>query len=239
MSKPLPETVYEILKQAKEALKKGDLHTARSLALKAVKLAPEHEEPWLYLASVSSPKASISYLKKALAINPESKQAQKGMHWAIQRFRKTYRSKKPKKPRLPVYIADKPLTIHTPSLLSWSTAILILVAVIVACLWAPEFSFALQNMQSSPQITLAAGEYVRKVTYTPTPTNTPTLTPTPTNTPTPTITVVIAELVPTATPNLTSEQEQIGTITVLIFVGLVVILIVFSVRWMIRGRRAG
>jgi lipoprotein-anchoring transpeptidase ErfK/SrfK len=188
MSAPLPESAFEILKSAKEALKKGDLHAARRLAHQAVKLAPYHEEPWLYLASVSSPKASISYLKKALEINPDSRQAKKGMHWAIQRFRNSDRAKKPKKHQLPVYIADQPLTIHSPSLLSWSTAILILVAVIVAWLWTPEFSFALPNMQTTPQITLAAGEYVRKVTYTPTPTNTPTLTPTPTNTPTPTIT---------------------------------------------------
>jgi lipoprotein-anchoring transpeptidase ErfK/SrfK len=59
---------------------------------------------------------------------------------------------------------------------------------IVAWLWTPEFSFALPSMQTTPQITLASGENVRKVTYTPTPTNTPTLTPTPTATPTPTVT---------------------------------------------------
>jgi hypothetical protein len=77
-------------------------------------------------------------------------------------------------------------------------------------------------------------------TETPLPTDTavPTRTSTPPPTPTPTITVVIAELVPTATPNLTSEQEQIGTITVLVFVGIVAVIIVFAVRWMVRaGRR--
>jgi lipoprotein-anchoring transpeptidase ErfK/SrfK len=198
MTKMLPEAAFELLKKAKEALKQGDLQDARRLALEAVKLAPDHEEPWLYLASVSSPKASISYLKKALAVNPDSKQAKKGMHWAIQRFRKSDRSRKPKKGRLPVFISDKPLTIQSPSLISWSTAILILVTVIVAWLWTPEFSFALPDTRETPQITLAAGEYVRKVTYTPTPTNTPTPTPTPTNTPTPTITPTPQ---PTPVPN--------------------------------------
>jgi lipoprotein-anchoring transpeptidase ErfK/SrfK len=188
MTNLLPDEVFEILKNAKEALKKGDLQEARRLALKAVRQAPDHEEPWLYLASVSSPRASISYIKKALAVNPDSKQAKKGMHWAIQRFRQYERGKKPKKVQLPVFIADKPLTIHSPSLISWSTAILIIIAVVVTWLWTPEFSFALPSSQSSPEITIAAGEYVRKVTYTPTPTNTPTPTPTPTNTPTPTIT---------------------------------------------------
>ena len=48
----------------------------------------------------------------------------------------------------------------------------------------------------------------------------------------------MAELVPTSTPNLTSEQEQIGTITVLIFVGIVVAIIAFAVRWMIRAAKS-
>jgi hypothetical protein len=56
-------------------------------------------------------------------------------------------------------------------------------------------------------------------------------------TPTATITVVVAELVPTSTPNLTSEQEQIGTITVLVFVGIVVAVIGFAIRWMIRAAK--
>jgi len=198
MTNRLPEAVYELLQSAKEALKKGDLQQARRLAFRAVKMAPEHEEPWLYLASVSSPEASISYLKKALEINPTSRQAKKGMHWAIQRLRKSDRSRTPPKTELPVFIADKPLTIHRPSLISWSTAILILVTVVVVWLWTPEFSFALPDMQTTPQITLAPGENVRKVTYTPTPTNTPTPTPTPTLTPTPTITPTP---LPTKAPN--------------------------------------
>jgi hypothetical protein len=43
--------------------------------------------------------------------------------------------------------------------------------------------------------------------------------------------------VPTSTPNLTSEQEQIGTITVLTFVGIVVVIIAFAIRWMVRTAR--
>jgi len=188
MTTTLPDSAYEMLNRAKDALNKGELQRARRLALRAVRLAPEHEEPWLYLASVSSPEASISYLKKALEINPTSTQAKKGMHWAIQRFRKTHPGQKPKKVRLPVSIAEKALVSTQPSLLSWSTAIVILIAVLLIWLWTPDFSFALPSFQSTPQITLAAGENVRKVTFTPTPTNTPTQTPTPTNTPTPTIT---------------------------------------------------
>jgi hypothetical protein len=36
---------------------------------------------------------------------------------------------------------------------------------------------------------------------------------------------------------LNTEQVRIGTITVLIFVGMVVILIAVSIRWLVRGAR--
>jgi lipoprotein-anchoring transpeptidase ErfK/SrfK len=110
------------------------------------------------------------------------------MHWAIQRFRKTAKSKTPKKIQLPVQISKEGLVFRSPSILPWSSAGLILVLAIVVWLWTPRFSFALPNRQATPQTTLADQENVRKVTYTPTPTFTPTPTPTPTNTPTPTIT---------------------------------------------------
>ena len=188
MNPSLPESAYKVLDKAKEALNRGELQRARRLAFKAVKLAPEYEEPWLYLASVSSPDASIVYLKKALEINPSSKQAKKGMHWAIQRFRKSDKSRSPKRIRLPISIAKGGLITRSPLILPWSTVILILLVVIMIWLWTPDFSFAFPNLQTTPHITLSAQDNVRKVTYTPTPTFTPTPTPTPTATPTPTIT---------------------------------------------------
>ena len=188
MNTTLPESAFEILNQAKTALNNGELQEARRLALKAVKIAPEFEEPWLYLASVSSPKASITYLKKALEINPSSKQAKKGMKWAIQRYRKSNPGKEPKKLQLPIVIAREALTINRPAILSWSSIAVVLIGVVMVWLWTPDFSFALPNFQATPQTTLSAQENVRKVTYTPTPTNTPTPTLTPTSTPTPTIT---------------------------------------------------
>ncbi len=188
MNSTLPESAFKVLNQAKEALNRGEVQRARRFAQIAVRLAPDEEEPWLYLASVSSPEASISYLKKALEINPASKQAKKGMKWAIQRFRKTTVKKFPKRFHLPISINKDSLISRTPSLLSWSTIAVIGILVILFWLWTPDFSFALPNLQATPQTTLAAQGNVRKVTYTPTPTNTPTPTPTPTNTPTPTIT---------------------------------------------------
>jgi hypothetical protein len=44
---------------------------------------------------------------------------------------------------------------------------------------------------------------------------------------------------PTATPNLSSEQVRVGTITVSIFAGLVTAVVIASVVWVVRssGRR--
>ncbi len=188
MTTTLPDTAYKILDQAREALNNGELQRARRLAHQAVRLAPDHEEPWLYLASVSSPEASISYLKKALEINPGSSQAKKGMHWAIERYRKSSRPKTPPRFQLPISISQDSLISKAPTVISWSTAAVITALVVLIWLWTPDFSFALPSRQATVQSTLASQGNVVKVTYTPTPTNTPTPTPTPTNTPTPTIT---------------------------------------------------
>ena len=188
MNSQLPESAYKVLNEAKDALNQGELQRARRLALKAVRLAPDYEEPWLYLASVSSPEASISYLKRALEINPTSSQAKKGMSWAIKRFRKTDKARYPKRLQLPITIAREAIMSHAPLILPWSTIIIILVMVVFLWLKTPDLSFAIENLQATPLATLSAQENVRKVTYTPTPTSTPTATPTPTATLTPTIT---------------------------------------------------
>lgn len=70
----------------------------------------------------------------------------------------------------------------------------------------------------------------------PTRTAAPSPTTAPTATPSPTITVVVAELPPTPTPNLTSEEERLGTATVLVFVGLLVAVIASSVTWLVRSK---
>ena len=73
----------------------------------------------------------------------------------------------------------------------------------------------------------------------PTPSPSPTVQPSATTTPTPTITVVAGELStlvpPTATPNLSSEQVRVGTVTVSIFAGLVLMVVIASVVWVVRS----
>jgi lipoprotein-anchoring transpeptidase ErfK/SrfK len=85
--KPVLSQINEILLDAKQALKRGDYKTARRLAEMVVTQAPGVEESWLILAALAEPQESITYLKKALAVNPQSRQARKGMHWAIGRLR--------------------------------------------------------------------------------------------------------------------------------------------------------
>lgn len=77
----------QAIEQARLALRNGDRTSARIWAEKAAQLAPQSEDPWLILAAVASPQASLDYIQKALDINPESPRARKGMEWALQRLR--------------------------------------------------------------------------------------------------------------------------------------------------------
>lgn len=77
------------VQKAREALLHGDRTEARRWAEAASKLAPQSEDPWLILAAVASPRASVDYIQKALAINPDSPRAQKGMQWAMKRLQET------------------------------------------------------------------------------------------------------------------------------------------------------
>jgi lipoprotein-anchoring transpeptidase ErfK/SrfK len=55
----------------------------------AAALAPEMEEPWLILASLATPRASVTYLERAIKINPKSARAREGMRWAVERLRRS------------------------------------------------------------------------------------------------------------------------------------------------------
>ena len=77
---------FKNLEQAQQALKGGDKKTARQLSAQAAQLAPELEEVWLLMAALSSPYDSVTYLEKALRINPQSERAVKGLTWAQSRL---------------------------------------------------------------------------------------------------------------------------------------------------------
>ncbi len=80
------QAAKESIRRSRAALRKGDKDSARRWAEKAASLAPQLEKPWLLLAATSRPQISLRYLERALAINPQSRAAQKGVLWAKRRL---------------------------------------------------------------------------------------------------------------------------------------------------------
>lgn len=80
-------TVPEAIRQAYSALHRGDKRAVRHWAGLALAQEAAQEEPWLLLAAVSTPRASVEFLQRALQVNPNSERAQKGMDWALKRLR--------------------------------------------------------------------------------------------------------------------------------------------------------
>ena len=200
-----------LLNAAQSALQRGDRREARRLAQQVVASQPERAEGWMILAATSSPKASISYLKRALEINPGSQRARQGMHWAIQRLRQSPEPARglpplqpqlelpPRRSRLPETIATEAMVRSRPMLAPW---IVIAVAVLAGLsIWfgSPTFSLASNNGRHHALVRLP----YQKLTRTPTPTATFTPTLTPTSTSTPTIT---PSPTPTETPSPTPTE---------------------------------
>ncbi len=75
----------QALKHSYEALRAGNKQSARRWAQVVIGQAPDMEEPWLVLAAVACPNASLAYLERALVINPDSPRALKGLEWARER----------------------------------------------------------------------------------------------------------------------------------------------------------
>lgn len=76
----------QFIRYARQALRNGDRSTARRWAEQAAELAPQLEDPWLILAAVASPRASLGYIERALQVNPDSPRALQGMQWALKRL---------------------------------------------------------------------------------------------------------------------------------------------------------
>lgn len=74
------------VEKARDALRNNRRSDARQWAERAASLAPQMEDPWLILAAIANPRDSLDYIHKALAINPGSPRARKGMQWARQRL---------------------------------------------------------------------------------------------------------------------------------------------------------
>jgi lipoprotein-anchoring transpeptidase ErfK/SrfK len=76
---PQPGNASTAIQNACNELQKGNKQAARSWALRAVTMDPGVEDPWLILAALSEPYASLQYIKEALKINPRSPRARQGL----------------------------------------------------------------------------------------------------------------------------------------------------------------
>ena len=206
-----PVRVY--IHRSLQAYRRGNLIEARRLAEKAVSIAPDLETPWLVLASLASPRASIAYLNQALAINPSSETARKGMHWAIQRLRTEPSHTSRVHFSSPETISADAITRKLPAFHIWSIIIIAIVSLILLGFHTPTFSLALADREPEPvsrAYTKATLTFTPTSTATPTatPTNTPTVTPTFTPTPTSTAT---STATPTFTPTNTPTLKPTNT----------------------------
>jgi len=140
----------EALRNAQEALKRKDHRAARRWAEQAASLAPDQEEPWLFLAACASPRASLAYLERALEINPQSDYARRGMHWAIDRWRHDPTHPKPPRQIISTNITPEALTRSRPALLPWALILIMAVVGFFAWFSTPTFSFAFGGREAMP-----------------------------------------------------------------------------------------
>ncbi|MBN2147937.1 MAG: L,D-transpeptidase family protein [Anaerolineales bacterium] len=200
----------QAIENAGLCFRQGNLQRARYWAQRAAKISPSREEPWLWLAAVSTPRASLDYLKRALEINPSSKRARQGMHWAVRRLRASGSFPRPPKGIISTYFTAKkvsfPLFGHRLDFLPAVVALLIIAFSLVAFTGqTPQASAGLGNILQGDMIPIMQIQ-ASKVTLTPTPTQTPTATPSPTPTSTPTP-LPTETPIPTPTPSPTKKPR--------------------------------
>ncbi len=215
-------SVSQVLQQAKEALERGEKHEARYWAQIAASMAPSMEEPWLILAAVANSRASIAYLKRALAVNPKSERAQKELDLARRRqlneeVLPVIREAEAHPAQVEAYTQPKPVVQKGRRFFYISTPLrfLILALLLIAAsayFWAGSSFSALAaahnrsgTSSQDSQLHYWSQAYLPKPTYTPSPiaTFTPTLSPSPTPSPTATSTFM-------ATPFPTNTSQPSG-----------------------------
>jgi lipoprotein-anchoring transpeptidase ErfK/SrfK len=215
----------QTLKQAHAALMRGNKQEARHWAQIAAAMAPELEEPWLILAAVARPRASIAYLRRALAINPQSERARKGLEWVHRQINTQVQPLRQKwgisgtQPETPV-VSSSAATIgnssfqvssRAKSAVRFSHPILILLLVLcVFAAWvfwpgmnssASQVIRAIPNTVQSKPVQSWMEVNLGMATHTPLPTATQTPTQTPSHTPSPTaIATSTATIIPSSTP---------------------------------------
>ncbi len=192
------------LRQARSALQHGERRSARRWAERAVALAPRREEGWLMLAALASPRASVSYLNRALRINPHSERARNGLAWALQRIPPPAApSLRESAPPAAGLARTRALALPQAGRASRQGFLLMLLAAALLLLWV-----ALPLAPSAVEAGKPVARALAQVFASPTPT--PTATFTPTSTPTATLT---ASPTPTATTSPTPTRTATSTAT--------------------------
>jgi lipoprotein-anchoring transpeptidase ErfK/SrfK len=210
----------QAIRNAMQALERGDKASARLWAERAASLVPHLEQPWLILGAASDPADSIVYLDEALAINPNSIAAQHGLIWARKRLAEASPRNVPPvnaqpanlQPVSPQPSQSKQISRPSSRRALWLAFAIVSILVIVTWfVWSGNASpaFALIHGTNTPQEnSFSAPVDIVKPTYTPSPTLTftPSVTPPPTSTPTDTPT-----LTPTDTPTITPTPLDTAT----------------------------
>jgi len=191
--RPAHPDAQPTLRAAHAALQNGDRTEAWRLAQRAATLAPDWEAPWLFLAVAAEPKAAMSYVVRALEINPKSQAARKAIRWVLRR------SSQP-----PTSVQSQPAAAQGADFATAALEDLTVRRLFSSKVVAPAVAIGLVlavwlgNSPADAQRPQLASAPIAKATLThtptqtssptPTPTHTPSPTPTPTNTPTPTVT---------------------------------------------------
>jgi hypothetical protein len=192
-----------LIQQARLALSLGDKQTSRHWAQQAVAIAPGQEDPWLILAAVSSPKASIEYLNQALRINPQSKRARKGMEWAIKRYRASLNDNPGKSILASTLVMPEAYTRKRQVIFPWILLLSLLCIALFTSFFIPDL-LPIDNVR----LPIAFAQILSLASDTPSPTATHTITPTATNTATATPTEI-----PTKTPTITPTWTLTPSLT--------------------------
>lgn len=115
MNTPNPQGASYSIQQAMQALRRGDHAQVRRWASLAAQQDPASEQPWLILASIAAPRASLAYLKIALERNPHSEAARRGFHWAVQRVRQEEARQASAAPASPGRTSSPPRGVYSPA----------------------------------------------------------------------------------------------------------------------------
>jgi lipoprotein-anchoring transpeptidase ErfK/SrfK len=203
---PSEEKYSNAINNAKQALNQGARGEARRWAQVAARISPDREEPWLILASVSSPTASQEYLKRAQAINPHSDKSKSGMALAQTRLREKPGSTNP----TPKNLVDPKINKQSFIQYKYSPAIweiLIVLFLITGTFFGWNMRFFPNRDITPPKSIPITESQFDKETRAPTNTPIPTQTPLPTSTPIPTETPAPS---PTLAPTATQTNVTLG-----------------------------